>query len=152
MQAEAISDLDVIEDRRVRVVSFRGKDIEVKPITIGALPVFGRAIAPIVADLIGESGKDIDDVLAGVDLDRVLGWIDEHTDRLIDACAACSKYGRDWIADGDPAEFLELVSAVAAVNMDFFVHRLLPVAKRIVPDVKGQISSANGNGRTPSNF
>lgn len=131
-------DLDVIEDGRLRKVEYNGRTIEVRPLTIGQLPGFTRAIKPAMPLLFSNYEE-----LAAKDPAVIMDLVAEHADQLREAVSiAVSVKARD-LAEGTVAEFTELTAAVIAVNLDFFVRRLVPL-------VEETAELLSGAGRTPS--
>lgn len=145
-------DLELLAPRRARVVRFRGEDIEITPLTVRQLADFAPHARPLV--------QAVNDSLSGVELSKeglaeainltaILGLIESHTDNVLSAASAATGKPKDWLGDGTPDEFLELVTAVVAVNIDFFARRLLPAIARNVSVVYTLIGSSGG-GPTPS--
>lgn len=152
--SERDDELAVLEDARERKVRYRDETLSVTPLTIGRVAAVTRAARPIIEELsadvaegLAEGGGVSRETLS---LDKALDWIDRHGDRLIDAMAAATGRDRAWIADGQADEFLELVVAVLAVNLDFFARRLLPNLVRQVVEADDLVRRGLGSGRTPS--
>jgi hypothetical protein len=141
---ETPDEMEVIASTRIRVVECRGESVEVKPLTIGQLPRFVKAVRPLLvvhADTIAADGFS---------LDMAVGMVESHADQLVAAIAVATGRPAAWINETTLDEFTELATAVFAVNLDFFVRRLLPSLARNVTDLAGHIPELNGSGRTPS--
>lgn len=144
-------ELAVLEDARERKVAYHGETLSITPIPIGRIAAFTRTARPIIEELAGDVVKDASEVSREtLSTAAALDWVDRHGDRLIDAMAAATGRDRAWIAEGQADEFLELVVAVLAVNLDFFARRLLPNLVRQVVDADALARRAIGSGRTPS--
>ena len=158
--AAAHDELEVIEPARRRVVLYRDETLEVRPLTIGQLPRFTRAARPLIDELFGEfrdlaakepaEEDDAPDVLAAIDPARVCDWIERYTPQLLEAAAAATGKDSEWLSGAEPDQFLELVVAIIAVNLDFFVRRLLPMLAKSVPALVKDLETIHGSGRTRS--
>lgn len=104
-----VDDVDMIE-AAPRTVKFRGADVAVRPLKVGAIPAVTRALRGL--DMAG----DID----------VLDLVAEHGDKVAEAVAAATGIPVAEINDADLDEFAELVAVVVEVNTDFFVRRVAP--------------------------
>lgn len=94
------------------VVLAGGRGVEVTPIRVRELAAFSRAVQPVASAL--AAGADIASLLA------------DHADAVIDATAIGARQERDFVLGLELDELVDLAGAVLTVNMDFFVHRLLP--------------------------
>lgn len=145
---ETVSDEDfeVLESRRRRVVRYRGEDLEITPLRVRQFPAFTQALRGAIGDINGLLGDEKPERVQ----ELVMELIAAHTDSLVTACAAATDRDTRWIGDADADEFLELVTAIFAVNLDFFVQRLLPAVDRNVSELRGLLAGLSGVGRTPS--
>jgi hypothetical protein len=98
----------------LRTVRAGGCDVVVRPLTLRQLPLFARAVEPLLPALL--SGQVIPALVA-------------DPDRLVAAVAAATALPEAEIRDLDPAEFVRLVAAVVEVNVDFFARSLLPATR-----------------------
>lgn len=133
-----VSDLDVL-DPPATAVEFRGELLQVRPLTIGAVPALVRACRPIVHALVDL--QDAPDENAGV-----LGIVDligEHGEAAVVAVAVCIGKPPEWVAGGGADEFIALATKCWEVNRDFFVRKLAPL-------LAGRAAAVIGAGRTPS--
>lgn len=89
-----------------------GREIAITPIRVRELAAFSKAVRPLAADM--AAGGDIASLLAA------------HADAVIEAAAIGARVERGFVLDLGLEELFDLASAVLTVNLDFFVHRLLP--------------------------
>lgn len=89
-----------------------GREIAITPIRVRELAAFAKAVQPIAAD--AAAGADIASLLV------------DHADAVIEAAAIGARLEREFVLDLGLEELVDLAGAVLTVNVDFFVHRLLP--------------------------
>lgn len=114
-------------------ISIAGENLTVKPLKVGQLPGFLRAIGPVMTHLSGEA----------IDWLAVLG---ERGGDLLAAIAIAVGKPRDWVDDLAPDEAVLLAATVIEVNADFF-------SRQVVPRLSGlfdRIARAVPAGSTPS--
>lgn len=126
-------DLDIL-DPPGRNVTVAGQSITVKPLTIGQLPRFVRAIQAAVPQLAGDQDPDW------------LVLIAEHGEALIGAAAVATGIEEKDIQSLAPDEFVLLCGAIFEVNVDFFVHRLAPAMERASERVVAATATIPGAG------
>ena len=90
------------------------RPVDIRPLTVGQLPAFARAVAPILPALL--SGQVMPALMA-------------EPDALIEAVAISTGLAPEDLKAMDPVPFVALAQAVIEVNVDFFAHRLLPAAR-----------------------
>lgn len=132
----AENDLDIL-DPLDHTVTVAGQSITIRPLTIGQLPRFVRAIQPAAPLLAGDKDPDW------------LVLVAEHGDALIEAAAVATGIERKDIEALAPDEFVLLCGAVFEVNVDFFVQRLAPAMER-ASDRMVAAMTIPGAGATPS--
>jgi len=133
-------DLSVIEPDSSEL-SFGGKPVHIKPLTIGRLPAFTRAVTPIFDPLmVIVAGKGAPPV------DALLALISDHGERLIEAVSIATRLPVEELREAAPDEFLTLATAAIRVNVDFFKGRLTPA---ILAAVKAVAPMPPGVGPTP---
>lgn len=124
-------DLDVIAPAATSA-TFNGREIQIKPLKVGQLPAFARAIKPL-----GGAIEAIATGTAALDVAMLLGMIGDHGESVIEAVAVATGLSRDEINDATPDQLVELVVVVLKVNADFFKGRLTPAilaaVNRVVP-------------------
>lgn len=126
-----MGELDQLSPAPVIVLA-GGRSVEITPIRVKELAAFSRAVQPIAAS--AAAGGDIASLLAN------------HADAVIDATAIGARVERDFVLDLGLDELVELASAVLTVNVDFFVHRLLPVVAAASEQLAAQWA---GSSSTP---
>lgn len=134
-----MSDFDVI-DPAPTGAAFRGKTIEIKPLTVRQLPAFARAIKPISAVVEGfATGR------AELNLGALVGVIADHGDSVVEAVSVATGLSADELGASTPDQLIELAIAVVKVNADFFKGRLTPAILAAVSKGRAVI----GAGPTP---
>lgn len=136
--------LDVLEPAS-RPVSYRGEQLDVGPLTIGAIPKIVRAARPVIDGVLALEampGDATGDAIAGL----LMQLVEEHGERVYEVVALAVDRPIDWIAKGQLEEFLDLGIAVYEVNRDFFVRRLVP----LLGDLRAVVSARSGSGPMPS--
>lgn len=116
--------------------------IEVKPLVVRQISPFTKALKNLPGD-----------ILVGVEAGAVdFTAVAEHCDVFVEAVAIATDTKREQIGDLHPDQLVALVSAVLAVNLDFFVRRLVPqlqalaaVGEQLVQQVGPMSSSASSN-------
>lgn len=117
-----------------------GTTVTVKPITVGQLPRFVKAIRPAFGALMaltpaassagGQKSEGADPSAEAVD---ALGFMDllvDHGPTLNAAVALVTGMEVKRIEAMDLADGAALVFALWEVNRDFFVHRVMPLLRR----------------------
>lgn len=135
---DGIEGLDVIEGE-ARALKIGGELIDLRPLTVGQLPAFARAVRPIVSSLGG----------ADITPETIIELLADHGDSIIDAVHVATRIPADRIRQLGLDEMLTVVSEVISVNRDFLTGRLpaamQAAASRIVP-----ATPSPGAGPTPS--
>lgn len=114
-------DLDIL-DPTGRNVTVAGQSITVRPLTIGQLPRFVRAIRPAWPQLAGHGEEE--------ESPDWLALVAEHGEALIEAAAVATGIESKKIEALAPDEFVVLCGAMFEANIDFFVQRLGPAMER----------------------
>lgn len=112
-----MTDEHVIEPES-RTVLLDGEPLQVKPVTVGRLPRFLRAIKPVLATMQGE------------ELDLFAAFAD-HGEQVIEALSIATglPVARIEVLELDAA--LDLARAVIEVNLDFFARRVTPAIAQL---------------------
>jgi hypothetical protein len=113
-------------------ITLGGEKLTITPIRAGKFPAFIRAIRPITPHLVQ---KEID----------FLALIDEGGENLLDAVALALGKPRAFVDALDVADLIRGARAMIEVNVDFFIHRLLPevmAATQSLAGLRGRISSS----------
>jgi hypothetical protein len=136
-------DLDILDPQPV-VVQFRGERLEIRPLTIGALPAFSRLVRPIVAEFVGgkhPEWKADDDAM-------VMDMLELHGESIVQAVAIATGKPVEFISGNqDSAELLMLAYKIVEVNRDFFIRALKSV---LFAQSQAQNLLASAGGDTPS--
>lgn len=90
-----------------------GETLAIKPLRVGQMPTFLRAISPIMQHL---TRSEID----------WLTLFGEHGDDLLSAIAIAVAKPRPWVDDLAADEAIVLAAKVIEVNADFFTRTVLP--------------------------
>lgn len=138
-----MADLDTIEPDFLEVTLTSHPTVVVRPITVGQLPRFLKAIKPII-DSLAKEGTSLSDLQEGeLEVDMLALYV-EHGERLNDAIAISTGLPPKVVEALGLDEGILLAKAVWEVNADFFARRVLPLI------AQGQPPQANGLGPTPS--
>lgn len=128
-----MDELETIYQPRAIEVEVGGRTVSVKPLTVGQLPVFARAIRPLAPALQGGEADWLE-------------LIAEHGESVIASVSIATAMTREDLGGLPPDEFVRLAAAVMEVNMDFFVRRLTPA----VSAAAEKMMLASGAGAPPS--
>lgn len=116
-----VEQLDALfpQPKRVSLTSVRGADgkpveIDVRPIRVGKLSAFMRAVSGLLGAFDDPDKLD------------VAALVMVHTDEIITALAVALDVEREFVEQLDVADLVTAVTAVIEVNADFFTHRLRP--------------------------
>jgi hypothetical protein len=126
-----MSDHDVIAPEPT-AANFNGKAIEIRPLKVGQLPGFARAIKPI-----GGAIEAMATGRAALDFAGILAIVADHGEAVVDAVSIATGVPKAELNDATPDQLIELVVVVLKVNADFFKGRLTPAilaaVNRVVP-------------------
>lgn len=125
------ADLNVIDPAGVPVV-FADKLFHVKPLNVGKLPAFARAIQPL-----GGVVQQIATGEASLDVGTLLGIVGNHGESLVLSINIATGIPVDLLNESTPDQLVEVVVTVLKVNADFFKGRLTPAilaaVKKVLP-------------------
>nr|DAJ92829.1 MAG TPA: hypothetical protein [Caudoviricetes sp.] len=127
-----MSDLDKLVPQAVEI-SLAGEVVAIKPLKIGQMPAFLRAITPVIQQLGGD----------GIDWLALFG---EHGDDLLAAVSIAIGKPRAWVDALDADEAILVAAKVIEVNADFFTRTVMPRLDGLI----AQTSAAAATGSTPS--
>jgi hypothetical protein len=136
---DAPDGLDSIEPV-ARTVRFGGADIQVRPLTVGQLPAFARAIKPAF----GALGSDFSP-------NQIVDLLADHGDSIITAISVATGINPELIRAASLDEMLALVLEVIQVNRDFLTGRLPAMLRAAASQVPGQPRPTPGPGPTAFN-
>ncbi|MPS93735.1 hypothetical protein DZC30_07995 [Comamonas testosteroni] len=130
-----MSDLDKLVPQAVEI-SLAGDVVAIKPLKIGQMPAFLRAITPVMQQLGGN----------GIDWLALFG---EHGDDLLTAVSIAIGKPRAWVDALDADEAILVAAKVIEVNADFFTRTVMPRLNEQMGGLFEQASTATA-GLTPS--
>ena len=130
-----MSDLDKLVPQAVEI-SLAGDVVAIKPLKIGQMPAFLRAITPVMQQL-GSNGIDW------------LALFGEHGDDLLTAVSIAIGKPRAWVDALDADEAILVAAKVIEVNADFFTRTVMPRLNEQMGGLFEQASTATA-GSTPS--
>lgn len=107
-----MSDLDKLVPQAFEV-TLAGEAVSVKPLKVGQMPAFLRAITPVMQQIGGD----------GIDWLALFG---ERGDDLLAAVAIAVGKPRAWVDDLAADEAILLAAKVIEVNADFFTRTVMP--------------------------
>ena len=112
-----MSDLDTLIPQPVELL-IAGELLALKPLKVGQMPAFMRAIAPVMQQL---TAPEIDWLLL----------FGERGHDLLSAIAIAVGKPRAWVDELGADEAILLASQVIEVNADFFTRAVLPQMQRL---------------------
>ncbi|RRD58662.1 hypothetical protein EII20_01055 [Comamonadaceae bacterium OH2545_COT-014] len=107
-----MSDLDKLVPQACEI-TLAGETVSVKPLKVGQMPAFLRAITPVMQQISGE----------GIDWLALFG---ERGDDLLTAVSIAVCKPRAWVDDLAADEAIVLAAKVIEVNADFFTRTVMP--------------------------
>ncbi len=137
MSSDDASGLAAIDPQGRPPVLFGGERVQVKPLTVGQLPAFARAIKPIFGTL--EEAFTTGSLSAGLILDLAA----DHGEQVVEAISVATAVPVEKINQATPDELLMLVVEVMSINRDFLLRRLNPA-------IQSAAVAAFGSGQTAS--
>ncbi len=137
-----MSDLNTLIPQAVEL-TIGGETLAIKPLKVGQMPVFLRAISPVMQHL----------TRAEIDWLLLFG---EHGDDLLSAIGIAVGKPRQWVDELAADDAILLAAKVIQVNADFFTRTVIPrldglfaQAKQLAPAPVP--TAAPVSGSTPSN-
>ena len=119
-------------------LAIHGETLAIKPLKVGQMPAFLRAISPIMQHL---TRTEID----------WLALFGEHGDDLLSAIAIAVGKPRAWVDDLAADEAILLAAKVIEVNADFFTRTVLPKLDGLFTHAKTLVPAPTpASGLTPS--
>ena len=108
----AMSDLETLIPQAVELV-IDGEPLAIKPLNVGQMPAFLRAITPVMQQIGGD----------GIDWLALFG---ERGDDLLTAVSIAIGKPRAWVDELAADEAILLAAKVIEVNADFFTRTVMP--------------------------
>ena len=130
-----MSDLETLIPLDVQI-TVAGETLTLKPLKVGSLPAFLRAISPVMQSL---AAPAID----------WLGLFGERGDDLLSAIAIAVGKPREWVDDLAADEAILLAAKVIEVNADFFTQTVIPKLDGLLTPIKVPVPESV-SGSTPS--
>ena len=132
---EAMSDLETLIAQPVELV-IDGEPLAIKPLKVGQMPAFLRAISPVMQQL---TASEID----------WLTLFGERGDDLLTAVSIAVGKPRAWVDALDADQAILLAAKVIEVNADFFTRTVMPRLDGLIARTGATAAMATG-GSTPS--
>ena len=129
-----MSDLETLIPPGVQI-TVAGETLTLKPLKVGSLPAFLRAISPVMQSLTAPA----------IDWLALFG---ERGDDLLAAISIAVGKPREWIDDLAADEAIVLAAKVIEVNADFFTQTVIPKLDGLFAQMKQ--APAQPSGSTPS--
>ena len=129
-----MSDLETLIPPGVQI-TVAGETLTLKPLKVGSLPAFLRAISPVMQSLTAPA----------IDWLALFG---ERGDDLLSAIAIAVGKPREWVDDLAADEAILLAAKVIEVNADFFTQTVIPKLDGLFAQMKHAPTVASGS--TPS--
>jgi hypothetical protein len=129
-----MNDLDTLVPQGIELV-IDGEPLVIKPLKVGQLPGFLRAISPVMQQI---SSTEID----------WLALFGERGDDLLSAIAIAVGKPRAWVDELAADEAILLAAKVIEVNADFFTRTVMPRLDGVL--AAGLKVPATTAGSTPS--
>lgn len=134
-----MSDLETLIPQAVELV-IDGEPLAIKPLKVGQMPAFLRAITPVMQQIGGD----------GIDWLALFG---ERGDDLLTAVSIAVGKPRAWVDALDADQAILLAAKVLEVNADFFTRTVMPRLNVEMGGLIAQTSAAvavTTAGSTPS--
>ena len=131
----AMSDLETLIPQAVELV-IDGEPLAIKPLKVGQMPAFLRAITPVMQQIGGD----------GIDWLALFG---ERGDDLLTAVSIAIGKPRAWVDELAADEAILLAAKVIEVNADFFTRTVMPRLDGLIARMGATAAMATG-GSTPS--
>ena len=131
----AMSDLETLIPQAVELV-IDGEPLAIKPLKVGQMPAFLRAITPVMQQIGGD----------GIDWLTLIG---ERGDELLTAVSIAIGKPRAWVDELAADEAILLAAKMIEVNADFFTRTVMPRLNEQMGGLFAQASTATV-GSTPS--
>ena len=128
-----MSDLDALVPQAVELV-IDGEPLAIRPLKVGQLPAFLRAITPVMQYLGGD----------GIDWLALFG---ERGDDLLTAVSIAVGKPREWVDALDADQAILLAAKVIEVNADFLTRTVMPRLDGLIAQTSAVAITA---GSTPS--
>ena len=139
--------LEVLDPSTTQVV-VGGETLELRPLTVGAVPKILRLARPVIDAVLDLDSLPEEDSDAMVEL--AMNMVEQHGEALFEAVGIAIAKDKAWVEAAGIGEFIDLVVKLVKVNKDFFSRRLAPLLADRARARAGALQQGNGAGRTPS--
>jgi len=129
-----MSDLETLIPQAVELV-IDGEPLAIKPLKVGQMPAFLRAITPVMQQIGGD----------GIDWLALFG---ERGDDLLTAVSIAVSKPRAWVDALDADQAILLAAKVIEVNADFFTRTVMPRLDGLIARTSATVAATAGS--TPS--
>ena len=129
-----MSDLETLIPQSIELV-IDGEQLAIKPLKVGQMPAFLRAITPVMQQIGGD----------GIDWLALFG---ERGDDLLTAVSIAVGKPRAWVDELAADEAILLAAKVIEVNADFFTRTVIPKLDGLFAQTK--LAPVMAAGSTPS--
>ena len=130
-----MSDLETLIPQAVELV-IDGEPLAIKPLKVGQMPAFLRAITPVMQQIGGD----------GIDWLALFG---ERGDDLLTAVSIAVGKPRAWVDALDADQAILLAAKVLEVNADFFTRTVMPRLAGLIAQTSAAVAVTTA-GSTPS--
>ena len=130
-----MSDLETLIPQAVELV-IDGEPLAIKPLKVGQMPAFLRAITPVMQQIGGD----------GIDWLALFG---ERGDDLLTAVSIAVGKPRAWVDALDADQAILLAAKVLEVNADFFTRTVIPRLDVLIAQTSAAVAVTTA-GSTPS--
>ena len=130
-----MSDLETLIPQAVELV-IDGEPLAIKPLKVGQMPAFLRAITPVMQQIGGD----------GIDWLALFG---ERGDDLLTAVSIAVGKPRAWVDALDADQAILLAAKVLEVNADFFTRTVMPRLDGLIAQTSAVVAVPTA-GSTPS--
>ena len=131
----AMSDLETLIPQSIELV-IDGEQLAIKPLKVGQMPAFLRAITPVMQQIGGD----------GIDWLALFG---ERGDDLLTAVSIAVGKPRAWVDALDADQAILLAAKVLEVNADFFTRTVMPRLDGLIAQTSAVVAVTTA-GSTPS--
>ena len=128
-------------------LQIENQTVRIRPLTIGQLPAFSRAIAPAVPVLqrLFEQVSAADDGEMLIGTEEIISAL-EASGAVVDAVCIASTLDREFLDRQGLDVLVKLAGAVFQVNADFFGRALAPAAVEVVGAALGATGTQSSLG------
>ena len=133
-----MSDLETLIPQAFEI-TLAGESVAIKPLKVGQMPAFLRAITPVMQQIGGD----------GIDWLALFG---ERGDDLLTAVSIAVNKPRAWVDELAADEAILLAAKVIEVNADFFTRTVMPKLDGLFAQATAVTATAATAGSTPSSI